>query len=305
MNRHTGMALEQNLASNLVQALDFALVASTHQWLRIPLGSGYFVYKNVATGKLLEHWELKEGAGNTVAMSDDTNDPKCQWFESKYDDIFIGLRNRASRLFIDHFASSEIRTCAEDLTYVERHWCLIYHHPPRTTPEIVTLKNIESGYLLQKVKGIESCAITDTWQRIPVGSEGYSIYKNAGTGKVLSLSHEGVDLVDADAQDAAQQWRECDIGEGWIAFQNRAFACMLRHSGSDEIDAKHRNIRELRDLWRVERIQPSGDVKTSSENSLHIVENDGPAWMIQPNEISCRSEAMTEGIYYAKRLTLM
>ncbi|KAG6945753.1 hypothetical protein JG688_00016402 [Phytophthora aleatoria] len=118
MNRHTGMVLEQNLLNNSVQAFDSGLDEPTHQWYRIPVGGGYFVYKNVATGNVLDHWDIKEGAGNTVAMSDDVKDPKRQWFEVKLGDVFIGLRNRASRLFIDHYASREIRTSGEDSTNI-------------------------------------------------------------------------------------------------------------------------------------------------------------------------------------------
>lgn len=280
------MALEQDLATNTVQAFDFAVNESTHQWVRIPLGGSYFAYKNVATGNLLEHWDHKQGSGDTVAMRDAINDPKCQWFESRYvyDDIFIGLRNRSSRLYIDHYGSREIQTSAEDLRYLERHWCLIYHHRPRTMAEIVTLENVEFEYLLQQTKGTESY---DTWQRIPA-SEGCFIYKNTGTGMVLSLNHESVNLVDGDGQDPAQQWRECDIGGGQVALQNRAFATMLRSSGPDEIDARNNNIEDSSDLWRIKLVQP---VETS---------NDDPSWMIQPNELSCQSEAAADGIYNAK-----
>ncbi|EGZ06128.1 hypothetical protein PHYSODRAFT_389322, partial [Phytophthora sojae] len=122
MNRHTGMVLEQNPIDNSIQALDSNLDDPTHQWYRIPVGSGYFAYKNVATGKLLDHWDAKEGHGNTVAISDDLKDPNHHWFETKLDDIFIVVRNRASRLFIDHGGFSEIRTSGEDCSYGERHW---------------------------------------------------------------------------------------------------------------------------------------------------------------------------------------
>ncbi|EEY68986.1 uncharacterized protein PITG_05142 [Phytophthora infestans T30-4] len=122
MNRHTGMVLEQNLLNNSIQAFDSDLDESAHQWFRVPIGGGYFVYKNVATGNVLEHWDLKEGSGNTVAMSDDVNGPKRQWFEAKLGDIFIGLRNRASRLYIDHYGSREIRTSGEGCNYVEHRY---------------------------------------------------------------------------------------------------------------------------------------------------------------------------------------
>ncbi|KAK1937121.1 putative serine/threonine-protein kinase/receptor [Phytophthora citrophthora] len=121
VNRRTGMVLEQDLATNTVQAFDFTVNESSHQWFRIPLGGNYFAYKNVATDNLLEHLSLQVGSGDTVAMRDAMDDPKCQWFENKYvyEDMFIGLRNRSSRLFIDHYGSREIQTSADDLRYVE------------------------------------------------------------------------------------------------------------------------------------------------------------------------------------------
>ncbi|EGZ06131.1 hypothetical protein PHYSODRAFT_341432 [Phytophthora sojae] len=60
--------------------LDSGLDDPTHQWYRIPVSSGYFAFKNGATGKLLDHWHAKEGYGNTVAISDGLKDPNRQWF---------------------------------------------------------------------------------------------------------------------------------------------------------------------------------------------------------------------------------
>ncbi|KAF1782795.1 Protein kinase-like domain [Phytophthora cactorum] len=149
MNRHTGMVLEQNLLNNSVQAFDSGLDEPTHQWCRIPVGGGYFVYKNVATGSVLDHWDIKEGAGNTVAMSDD------------------------------------IRTSGEDSTYVERHWSLIWRQPPCTTREIVTIKNFESDCLLEhseEIQAVESrtTSANQQWLRILLTRKGTSFTKMSG-----------------------------------------------------------------------------------------------------------------------------
>ncbi|OWZ08965.1 LOW QUALITY PROTEIN: Serine/threonine protein kinase [Phytophthora megakarya] len=307
MNRHTGMVLEQNLTNNLVQAFDsgldhpthqwfripkgggyfvyknqreMCLITAfdseldhpTHQWFRIPKGGGYFVYKNVATGNVLDHWDLKEGAGNTVARSSDENDPNHQWFEVKLGDIFIGLRNRASRLFIDHFGSREIRTWAEDCSYLERRWCLIWHHSLGTSQNVVTVKNVETGKFLEhtgKIQGVEPQvkSTSQQWDRIPVGNEGYFIYKNIETQKVLTLGQQGVDATDTNDDDNTQQWRECSVGGGLVALQNRA-------------------------------------ASTGSTVPQRKIRSDGESWIIHPNEITCQSKAIAEGsfgyVYRAK-----
>ncbi|KAG3243392.1 hypothetical protein PI124_g11793 [Phytophthora idaei] len=332
MNRHTGMVLEQNLLNNSVQAFDSGLDEPTHQWYRIPVGGGYFVYKNVATGNVLDHWDIKEGAGNTVAMSDDVKDPKRQWFEVKLGDVFIGLRNRASRLFIDHYASREIRTSGEDSTYVERHWSLICHQPPCTTREIVTIKNSESDCLLEhseEIQAVESRATSanQQWQRIPVGTEGYFVYKNVGTQMVLSLSQQGVEAKSDDGDDATQHWRECNLVGGLVALQNRAYACILRQANQGSIFAMNMNIRDANDLWSTKRAQPiqgtfyhdhkSQDSWMAQLESMPPVagpvedapsqresRNDDQGWIIHPSEVSFEPKPIAEGsfgtVYRAK-----
>ncbi|KAE8977879.1 hypothetical protein PR003_g24978 [Phytophthora rubi] len=327
MNRHTGMVLEQNSVDNSIQALDSGLDESTHQWFRIPVGSGYFAYKNVATGKVLDHWDAKEGPGNTVAMSDDVNDPNHHWFETKLGDIFIGLRNRTSRLFIDHYGSREIRTSGEDCSYVERHWCLIWHHPPTDTgDEIVTLRNFESGKFLEHNDSIQAVAsrVTSTlhhWQRLPVGIDGYFAYKNVATGMGLSLSQQGVEAYDDDITSATHQWRECDVGGGLIALQNRAFVCMLRQTDEEAIHALNISIQGGNDLWKIERAQPVDLLENKPKQDVDVLKNfrldedpsygndedfrrDGPVWIIQPEEVVRHENPFAAGsfgsVYRAK-----
>ncbi|GMF25757.1 unnamed protein product [Phytophthora fragariaefolia] len=331
MNRHTGMVLEQNAIDNSIQALDSGLDDPTHQWFRIPVGSGYFAYKNVATGKLLDHWNSKKGPGNTVAVSDDVNDPNHHWFETKLGDIYIGLRNRTSRLYIDHYGSREIRTSAEDCSYVERHWCLIWHHQTTDTSEIVTLKNFESGRFVEHSDKVRAVASRGTstlqhWQRLPTDNDGYFAYKNISTGMVLSMSHHGVEAVDEDVTSATHQWRECDVGGGLVALQNRAYVCMLRQTDEQSIYALNISIHGGRDLWKIERAQPvdlleskldqAGGVKVfeldedpscDRDNNIFRLgsfDRSNPAWIIRPEEVERQGAAFASGsfgsVYRAK-----
>ncbi|KAJ8556653.1 hypothetical protein ON010_g9311 [Phytophthora cinnamomi] len=264
-------------------------------------------------------------------MSDDLKDPNHHWFETKLGDIYIGLRNRTSRLFIDHWGSSEIRTSGENCSYVERHWCLIWHHSTTdTSDKIVTLKNFESGQFLEhKNDSIRAVAtrVTSTsqhWQRLPTDVDGYFAFRNVATGMVLSLSQQGIEANDDDTSSTTHQWRECDVGRGLVALQNRAFVCMLRQTAEMSIYASNMRIQGGNDLWKIERAMPvdllenkpdQADVmklfqlQEESGNNEDIllhenVHGEGPGWVIRPEEVVRQEVAFATGsfgsVYRAK-----
>ncbi|KAG7385229.1 hypothetical protein PHYPSEUDO_001698 [Phytophthora pseudosyringae] len=113
---------------------------------------------------VLDHWHEEKGARNTVAENSGIHHPNHQWFEFKVQDVFVGLRNRKSKRFLDHYYTKEIRVNGDNCSNVARQWCLIWHHPPHSSIEIISCRNVKSGKILENngnVDAVKSRATTD------------------------------------------------------------------------------------------------------------------------------------------------
>lgn len=108
-NRMTSDVLQQS-ADLSIQALDTRQDVQSHLWFRIPSGNGYYVYKNAATGCLLDDlngWSV--AYGKLVDSAGALIHPNFQWRESRYDNGFIAFENRKSGRFLDNFECNTIR----------------------------------------------------------------------------------------------------------------------------------------------------------------------------------------------------
>lgn len=127
VNRMTGNVLQQ-CADMSIQALDTRLADDSHRWFRIPASDGHYIYKNVATGYVLDH-QISRYVGRGLLATSALDHPNNQWRESPYDNAFVALENRKSGRFLDNCENNAVREIGANGNRPSRQWSLISHQP--------------------------------------------------------------------------------------------------------------------------------------------------------------------------------
>lgn len=287
MSRRSGMMLEQS-EDGSIQAREARPNDTRQLWHRIPVDRGFFAYRNLATGNVLDHWYANEGAGNVVATNGDIDHPNHQWREDTIEYVFFALINRVSGRRVDHFDRLEIRATGGEFANIFQQWCLIYPHQDRDeADEIVAFKNISSGMVLKHNGNIQALddsinMATHQWRRQAIQGSAYFTYTNIASGMMLLHDNRrGITAFRGDPGNEAYQWRELDLGNGLVTLKNRATGCVLEHYKGHSIEAPDITMNTTK-VWRKIVNLPL----IPNPPIPDPVRHDVPLWRILPQDVT-------------------